>query len=817
MPLALCLIAAPAFGLFLRIAGGDPNLTANAISASTVIVSVALHLMLLNLFVDETPAKTTLRILISGLGLVLLAALPFAIAESRIGLMPLPAGLSPRETTLAWLAGMIFAGICQASRHLAAQKGQFDRLDLRHPTQLIVCFTLLTLGFAALATGFAWQGGAAENWSVLPRAAVCAAYAVATATYALHAFHAMTASDQRVPWLAIFCMLLPAALVLVLAGEVPDLATLGMGGLGFLLLLVAILALNVISRTALLMFTFSLILMGAVWQGAELIAVPDPANQHVLTSLLIGLLLLAGLIFNARMDMAKLDAIGRAGDPTPEVLHSFQNTSESWLVRLDLETRMVFLPLGGVGAFGDRVSVPFADFFQGAAVSGVMELMRRLQTDALQQGVAPIRLLLDTRRVDAEGAKQQTLTPFAVHILSGQHPVWWLGFTSLGHEADLHERAERFEKLFSQAMLREERLLSIASHELRTPIAILSMMTDELKSGMAWEDVEISFDKTLSRVVAILDDLRAGSGAEGGLASSSSFTQREIAQQLMDVFRPAATANGIEIRIALSQQADMVLRGDQGRVFIGLSKLVHNAIVHSKGTEIALNAFLSVGSHGDVVATWHVADNGVGINECDRIKIFEPFETGGIEVTDRPGLGLYTARKAIKMIGGDLNLHSDGNGTRFVLTHPARSGASITLNDQELSPMSNAKPIFPTRSVLLVEDNKLVGEITSTRLQKLFGNVRWAETGTSGLEMFKVARPDFMLVDQLMPGLTGSELVGEIRKTDKTLPIVGITASTMGSECQELEAAGANLALEKPLSFAQLRGLAIEFFGVPDE
>lgn len=131
--------------------------------------------------------------------------------------------------------------------------------------------------------------------------------------------------------------------------------------------------------------------------------------------------------------------------------------------------------------------------------------------------------------------------------------------------------------------------------------------------------------------------------------------------------------------------------------------------------------------------------------------------------------------------------------------------------------MSNAKPIFPTRSVLLVEDNKLVGEITSTRLQKLFGNVRWAETGTSGLEMFKVARPDFMLVDQLMPGLTGSELVGEIRKTDKTLPIVGITASTMGSECQELEAAGANLALEKPLSFAQLRGLAIEFFGVPDE
>ena len=119
---------------------------------------------------------------------------------------------------------------------------------------------------------------------------------------------------------------------------------------------------------------------------------------------------------------------------------------------------------------------------------------------------------------------------------------------------------------------------------------------------------------------------------------------------------------------------------------------------------------------------------------------------------------------------------------------------------------------YQDRQVLLIEDNRLVGEITCSLLRRLFRKVDWAETGDQGLSMWRGASYDLVFVDQLLPGLYGSDVVREIRAAGSEVPIIGVTASTLGSETRELEAAGANLALEKPLSFKQMRNIAEEFF-----
>ncbi|WP_283176412.1 response regulator [Gemmobacter sp. 24YEA27] len=129
---------------------------------------------------------------------------------------------------------------------------------------------------------------------------------------------------------------------------------------------------------------------------------------------------------------------------------------------------------------------------------------------------------------------------------------------------------------------------------------------------------------------------------------------------------------------------------------------------------------------------------------------------------------------------------------------------------------SAGAPRWFARKVLLIEDNRLVGEITRTRLRRLFHLVDRAETGPAGLDMWARGNYDLILVDQLLPGSTGCEIVREIRKTDKNVPIIGITASTLGSECRDLEAAGVTLALEKPLSYTQLLGLAEEWYPAED-
>lgn len=126
------------------------------------------------------------------------------------------------------------------------------------------------------------------------------------------------------------------------------------------------------------------------------------------------------------------------------------------------------------------------------------------------------------------------------------------------------------------------------------------------------------------------------------------------------------------------------------------------------------------------------------------------------------------------------------------------------------------QPEFPALTALLIEDNPTVGDLTLRRLRKLFGDVRWALTGPEGLDLYHAQRPDMLLVDQLLPGCLGSDVVREIRTTDPDLLIVGITASAMGGEVEALETAGATLAFEKPVSLAQLREIATRFLAAQE-
>ncbi|MFD2854251.1 hypothetical protein ACFSZS_04885 [Seohaeicola zhoushanensis] len=116
---------------------------------------------------------------------------------------------------------------------------------------------------------------------------------------------------------------------------------------------------------------------------------------------------------------------------------------------------------------------------------------------------------------------------------------------------------------------------------------------EELDADTPWADVAPGFRDTLGRVTGILDDLRLHSGTETPQSVQTVFTPRTLAAHLKDTFHAAAEANGITLRLALSQQSDMLIRSDYGRIYIALSKLIHNAIVHSQGSETVLSVLMT--------------------------------------------------------------------------------------------------------------------------------------------------------------------------------------------------------------------------------
>jgi len=512
------------------------------------------------------------------------------------------------------------------------------------------------------------------------------------------------------------------------------------------------------------------------------------------------------------------------------------------LLRADIGRREVHLLDASEGHYK---RLPFSVFFANSDGPGLLKLLDALKGDAPLTLHHPFSLPLqpDPFAIDRQAGASEA-RPHDVFILGREGAVAWLGIVNTMSDAGLKARAERAEAALGEALMREERFLSVASHELRTPMSILSMLAEELDDGAPWDDVALSFKKASGRVIQILDDLRVQDSNEQFQIRQTEFTLRELAFHLQETFTGPAQANGMALILALSQQSDILIQSDYGRVFIALSKLIHNAIIHSRGTEITLSAFLTRQSGGSVIVTWQVSDDGRGVSPERYETVFRPFDTDGrSEGGGRPGLGLYTAQKAARGMGGDIYLRQTNNGeivprrlpafasaakkdntdepafkpgATFVLKHPARISKPSDHSTMEHDPVTESKATYQDKTVLLVEDNQIVGDITVSRMKRLFGKSLWAECVEDALEAYDTHQPDMLLVDQLLPNVLGSEFIKQIRETRKSIPIIGITASTMGSECTDLEAAGANYALEKPLSFKQLQKIALEFFGEPD-
>lgn len=512
------------------------------------------------------------------------------------------------------------------------------------------------------------------------------------------------------------------------------------------------------------------------------------------------------------------------------------------LLKADLESKLIRVVDAGND---ERPALNFAEFFSGSKSTDLLRLVDAMNRGDGEAFDRPFSVDLAPDPFGSRGAEPaQAPVPCHVHILEKKGNTVWLALVNLASSANLVRRAEAAEEALAEVLLREERLLSVAAHEMRTPMSILSMLSEELDAGTPWSEIGPSFRKANGRMTEILDDLRVRPDSEHVQIVKTKFTLRELAFHLQETYTGPAQANGVALILALSQQSDALIESDYGRIFIALSKLVHNAIVHSRGTEITLSAFLTRQSGGGAIITWQVSDDGRGISPERSKTVFRPFDTDGrSEGDDRTGLGLYTAQRAIRAMGGELSLRktneaglvprrlppfsgSDkgegeqriiaGPGATFVLKHPARLADHSKYANMEHEPVMETQVLYPDKTALLLEDNQIVGDITVARMRRLFGKSIWVERSDDALVAFEQHHPDLILVDQLLPGMLGSEFIRQIRIIDKTIPIVGITASTMGTECTELEAAGANYALEKPLSVQQLQKIAEEFFGLVD-
>jgi signal transduction histidine kinase len=192
-----------------------------------------------------------------------------------------------------------------------------------------------------------------------------------------------------------------------------------------------------------------------------------------------------------------------------------------------------------------------------------------------------------------------------------------------------------------------------------------------------------------------------------------------------------------------------------------------------------------------------VVDNGSGMSPEVAAKVFEPFFTTK-GVGKGTGLGLSQVYGMAHQSGGTAQVTSQpGQGTTIDIWLPAaaRAGAQEDVAALAGGDLAGAR-------VLLVEDDDFVRACMADALMTLGCDVAQATSGSEGLAAIEQSRPDVLLTDYLMPGMTGAELARSARDRYPDLPVVVATGYADMAAIQA--AVGEGMVLRKPFQLAEL-------------
>ncbi|HEX5059978.1 MAG TPA: ATP-binding protein, partial [Kofleriaceae bacterium] len=389
------------------------------------------------------------------------------------------------------------------------------------------------------------------------------------------------------------------------------------------------------------------------------------------------------------------------------------------------------------------------------------------------------------------------------------------------HEAELTTARE----IAEAASAAKSEFLSSMSHELRTPLnAILGfaqLLERDRKQPLSERQLE-----RLSHVLRggehllrLIDDILDLSRIEAGRISISSepVAVREVLQEVVHTLEPMATRAQIQI-------AEPIVPTDAARVVADRTRLAQilmnfgsNAIKYGKqGGHVTFE----VTQRRDALRIT-VIDDGIGIPEDKRDKVFEPFqragqETGPIEGT---GIGLTISKRLAELMRGAVGFDSEvGRGSRFWIDIPVHRAAAGedeagAVDAAARSPLARDEV---RHKIVYVEDNPSNIAFMREVMDELPGvELLTAPTAEIGLPLIRAHKPSAVIMDINLPGMSGFDAVRQLREwgDTKDIPVIGLSAAALARDTARAKEAGFFRYLTKPVKVDELMKTLEELLG----
>ncbi|HEY6762539.1 MAG TPA: ATP-binding protein [Baekduia sp.] len=351
---------------------------------------------------------------------------------------------------------------------------------------------------------------------------------------------------------------------------------------------------------------------------------------------------------------------------------------------------------------------------------------------------------------------------------------------------DATERA-RLERLKSE-------FVATASHELRSPLTSIKGFVELLRAGDSLDDRQREFlDIVLvstNRLVDLVNDLLDVARLEAGRVEvhRRPVDVGEVLDDVVTLLRGRIQSKDQHVNVDVAPDTPRVL-ADATRLRQMLTNLVTNAHLYTDdGGTLTLRA----GRHAAGVRI-EVADTGRGMSPAELEHVFERFSRGaGSTGTPGTGLGLSIVKSLVDLHGGTIDVASTlGEGTTFAITLPAAPQPGVVTRPSDA---------LRGRRVLVMDDEPETARLIAERLEPFGVECEIVHDGATALERLRAEDFDAMTLDVLMPGVSGFEVLRELRADPRLAELPVVVVSVFSGR----EALSGEWVISKPIDAEEL-------------
>jgi PAS domain S-box-containing protein len=334
------------------------------------------------------------------------------------------------------------------------------------------------------------------------------------------------------------------------------------------------------------------------------------------------------------------------------------------------------------------------------------------------------------------------------------------------------------------------------------------MLVESTAEGSAQRRYAQNVLTAATRASALVEQILSYSRSQRGKRAPVDLDR--IVAESLELVRGSLSA-GIRLETKLPA-APLFVVGDPTQLHQIMMNLCTNAI-HAMGDEGALRVTLEAVDvdadrvfphttlHAGRYARLMVEDTGSGMQPATLARLFEPFFTTK-EVGKGTGLGLSLVYGIVTDSAGAIDVTSSvGRGSCFAIYLP-RVDSPVTVDDETQAPLVRGNG----ERVLVVDDEEALMAVTSEVLKRLGYEPTAFPDGAAALAEFE-ARPDrfdAVITDEVMPGLTGTELASSLRRLRVDLPILLVSGYIGPMMSERAVAAGVDVILKKPVQSREL-------------